>query len=88
MFKIVFFNHYHRGDIFTNRGYVVAITESLRNFEFGYLHFNHPKLTRDISIKHEGQPLNFGGLQKIHEKIWWVEHECNARTVGDYLCGN
>jgi len=58
--KIVFFNHYHRGDIFTNRGYVVAITESLRNFKFGYLHFNHPKLTRDISIKYEGQPLNFG----------------------------
>ena len=59
MIKIVFFNHYHRGDIFTNRGYVVAITESLRNFEFGYLHYNHPKLTRDISIKYEGPPLNF-----------------------------
>ena len=53
MSKIVFFNHYHRGDIFTNRGYVIAITESLRNFEFGYLHFNHPKLTllQNISQK-------------------------------------
>lgn len=54
--KIVFFNHYHRGDIFTNRGYVNAIRTSLRNFEFGYLHFNHPKLTRDISIEYLGDP--------------------------------
>lgn len=63
--KIVFFNHYHRGDIFTNRGYVVAIKESLKHFEFGYLHFNHPKLTRDISIKYEGEPTNFGRKERF-----------------------
>ncbi len=69
--KIVFFNHYHRGDIFTNRGYVVAIKESLRNFDFGYLHFNHPKLTRDISIKYEGDPSSFGKKERFR-----FENDC------------
>jgi hypothetical protein len=63
--KIVFFNHYHRGDIFTNRGYVVAIKESLPNFEFGYQHYNHPKLTRDISIRYEGEPVAFNKKERF-----------------------
>ena len=63
--KIVFFNHYHRGDLFTNRGYVVAVKDALKHFEFGYLHFNHPKLTRDISIKYEGEPTAFGRKERF-----------------------
>ena len=69
--KIVFFNHYHRGDIFTNRGYVVSVKESLKDFEFGYLHFNHPKLTRDISIPYRGEPINFNRKERFR-----LENDC------------
>lgn len=69
--KVVFFNHYHRGDIFTNRGYITSIKNSLKEFNFGYLHFNHPKLTRDISIPYEGEPTNFGRKERFR-----LENDC------------
>lgn len=56
MAKIIFFNHYHRGDLLTHKEYIRQIKTELSDVEFEYLHFNHPKLTRDLDIPKVGDP--------------------------------
>lgn len=56
MAKLVFFNHYHRGDLLTHKEFVRQIKNELPDVEFEYLHFNHPKLTRDLDIPKVGDP--------------------------------
>jgi len=59
MAKIVFFNHYHRGDLLTHKEYIRQIKNELSSdVEYEYLHFNHPKLTRDLDIPKVGTPEN------------------------------
>jgi len=58
MAKIIFFNHYHRGDLLTHKEYVRQIKEELPEVEFGYMHFNHAKLTRDLDIPKVGEPTD------------------------------
>jgi hypothetical protein len=60
MSKIVFFNHYHRGDLLTHKEFARQIKQVLgpQGVEFEYMHFNHPKLTRDIDIPLVGDPSN------------------------------
>jgi len=55
--KIVFFNHYHRGDLLTHKEFIRQIQDEL-DVTFEYLHFNHPKLTRDLNIPLVGEPTN------------------------------
>lgn len=55
--KIVFFNHYHRGDLLTHKEFIRQLKNELpKEFEFEYLHFNHSKLTRDLDIPKVGSP--------------------------------
>ena len=57
MAKIVFFNHYHRGDLHTHKEFIRQIKDTLGDgVEYEYLHFNHPKLTRDLDIPKVGDP--------------------------------
>lgn len=56
MSKIVFFNHYHRGDLLTHKEFIRQLKNELIDVEFEYLHFNHPKLTRDLDIPKVGDP--------------------------------
>jgi hypothetical protein len=76
MYKIVFFNHYHRGDIFTHREFIRHLTIQLPNVEFLYLHFNHPKLTRDLGIPCIGTPNHLDHHTKFYidedKKILYV----------------
>ena len=76
MYKIVFFNHYHRGDIFTHREFIRHLTIQLPNVEFLYLHFNHPKLTRDLGIPCIGAPNKLDHHTKFYidedKKILYV----------------
>lgn len=55
--KIVFFNHYHRGDLLTHKEFIRQIKDEL-DVTFEYMHFNHPKLTRDLDIPLVGDPSN------------------------------
>jgi len=57
MAKIVFFNHYHRGDLLTHKEYIRQIKNEMpSDMEYEYFHFNHPKLTRDLDIPKKGIP--------------------------------
>lgn len=57
MAKIVFFNHYHRGDLHTHKEFIRQIKAEIGNeVDYEYLHFNHPKLTIDLDIPKVGDP--------------------------------
>ena len=48
--KIIFFNHYHKGDLFTCKKFVQQIKDCLPENEYEYWHFNHPKTILDVDI--------------------------------------
>ena len=74
--KIVFFNHYHRGDLLTSREFVRQIKNELSEFDFEYLHFNHPKLTRDLDIPVVGIPDNLD-----HKTPFYQEEDGDNKTL-------
>lgn len=56
MSKIVFFNHYHRGDLHTNKEFVKHLKELMPETEFEYLHKNPDVLTEEYGIRRVGTP--------------------------------
>lgn len=50
--KIVFFNHYHNGDIFASKGYIADLIKELSSHELYYQHYHPPKLLKDLNIQH------------------------------------
>ena len=51
--KIVFFNHYHNGDIFASKGYIADLIKELSSHELYYQHYHSPKLLRDLNIQYQ-----------------------------------
>lgn len=56
MSKIVFFNHYHRGDLHTHKEFVKQLQQELPDFKFEYLHKNPESLTLEYGISKTGTP--------------------------------
>lgn len=54
--KIIFFNHFHRGDLFTHKEFTRQVKEELASVPLEYWHFNHQKLNRDLGIPLTGFP--------------------------------
>ena len=50
MNKIVFFNHYHRGDLHTSKEFVKEVMNKLPNVEFEYWHSNPEIILQEIGI--------------------------------------
>jgi hypothetical protein len=67
MSKIVFFNHYHRGDLLTHKEFIRQLQNELSDFTFEYMHFNHPKLTRDLNIPVTGAPENLDAKTPFYQ---------------------
>jgi hypothetical protein len=67
MSKIVFFNHYHRGDLLTHKEFIRQLQNELPDFTFEYMHFNHPKLTRDLNIPLVGAPENLDAKTPFYQ---------------------
>jgi hypothetical protein len=51
MKKIIFFNHFHNGDLFVSKEYVRDIISNLQNVNFEYQHSNHFKTILDLKIQ-------------------------------------
>lgn len=49
--KIIFFNHFHNGDVFASKGYVSDLIKEFNGHEIIYQHFNSPKLLNDLNLK-------------------------------------
>jgi hypothetical protein len=54
--KIIFFNHYHRGDLLTHKEFVRQIKKELPSVPLEYWHYNHPKVNLDLEIPVTGVP--------------------------------
>ena len=67
MSKIIFFNHYHRGDLLTHKEFIRQLQTELPDFTFEYMHFNHPKLTRDLNIPLVGAPDNLDAKTPFYQ---------------------
>jgi hypothetical protein len=67
MSKIIFFNHYHRGDLLTHKEFIRQLQNELPDFTFEYMHFNHPKLTRDLNIPLVGEPTNLDAKTPFYQ---------------------
>jgi hypothetical protein len=67
MSKIIFFNHYHRGDLLTHKEFIRQLQNELPDFTFEYMHFNHPKLTRDLNIPLVGAPENLDAKTPFYQ---------------------
>lgn len=65
MSKIIFFNHFHRGDLHTHKEYVKQIMRDLPDFTFEYLHFNPSKLTKEYGVPLVGTPNTLNNKQKF-----------------------
>jgi len=50
MNKIVFFNHYHRGDLHTSKEFVKEVMNKLPDVEFEYWHSNPESILQEIGI--------------------------------------
>lgn len=51
--RIVFFNHYHNGDIFASKGYIADLIKEFSSHELYYQHYHSPKLLRDLNIQYQ-----------------------------------
>ena len=67
MSKIIFFNHYHRGDLLTHKEFIRQLQNEMPGFTFEYMHFNHPKLTRDLNIPVIGAPENLDAKTPFYQ---------------------
>jgi hypothetical protein len=67
MSKIVFFNHYHRGDLLTHKEFIRQLQNELPDFTFEYMHYNHPKLTRDLNVPLVGSPDNLDAKTPFYQ---------------------
>jgi hypothetical protein len=66
MSKIVFFNHYHRGDLHTHKEFIRQIQNELPEFEFEYLHNNPAKLLLDLGIPTVGNPNHLNSKEPFY----------------------
>lgn len=56
--RVVLFNHFHRGDLFTHKEFARHLKQSMPDSFFEYWHFNHPKVNLDLQIPLVNTPHN------------------------------
>lgn len=65
--RIILFNHFHRGDLFTHKEFVRHMKQLIPDNTFEYWHFNHPKVNLDLQIPLVNTPHN---LDRNAHFIW------------------
>lgn len=76
--KIIFYNHFHRGDLHTHKEFVKQIMRELPDFEFEYRHKNPRRLTDDYLVPFTGTPDGLSPKEKMYaegDTMWintWV----------------
>lgn len=58
--QIVFFNHYHNGDIFASKGYVADLIKEFKGHDIFYQHLHSPKLLKDLNIEYRSLEFPMG----------------------------
>jgi len=58
MDKIVFFNHYHRGDLHIQKEFIKQLMQELPQLKYEYKHSNPSRLTEEFGTVYTGAPYN------------------------------
>lgn len=83
--NIVFYNHYHNGDIFASKAYVEDIIKEFKGANFYYQHPNSPRLLRDVDIEFRDIEAPLGALP-VREKFRVSKDTIFINTwIGNYL---
>lgn len=83
--NIVFYNHYHNGDVFASKGYVEDIIKEFNGADIYYQHFNSPKLLRDTNIQYKSLENPMGS---ITNRMPFMSHKDTIfinTWIGNYL---
>lgn len=83
--KIVFFNHYHNGDIFASKGYVSDLINELKGHDLYYQHFNSPKLLRDLNIEFKSLELPMANIDNRTQFFTDSSNIFINTWIGNYL---
>lgn len=83
--QIVFFNHYHNGDIFASKGYIADLIKEFKGHDLFYQHFHSPKLLKDLGIEYRTLELPMGSFHD-REVIVSDRNSIFINTwIGNYL---
>jgi hypothetical protein len=65
--KIIFFNHYHKGDMHTHKEFIRHIKNELKDFKFEYYTSNPQKLINELDIQIVGSPNTFEKSKPLYK---------------------
>ena len=66
--RIIFFNHFHRGDLFTHKEFIRHLKKLLPDANMEYWHFNHPKVNLDLSVPMTNTPHQLDRNVKFYDQ--------------------
>lgn len=66
--KIILFNHFHRGDLFTHKEFARHMKQQMPDSTFEYWHFNHPKVNLDLQIPLTNTPHKIDNKVKFYDQ--------------------
>ena len=66
MSKIVFFNHFHKGDLHTHKEFIRHLQFELPDVTFEYMHNNVEKLTAELNIPLVGSPSELNNKEPFY----------------------
>lgn len=89
--KIVFYNHYHNGDLVLTKEFVREFMEMYSGYEFYYAHYKHPKVLLDlkcnhISLRDFNLPQNIRFIESSDDVLFintWIGAYTNQGFWGD-----
>lgn len=66
--RIILFNHFHRGDLFTHKEFARHMKAQMPDSNFEYWHFNHPKVNLDVNIPLTNLPNKLDNKVPFYEQ--------------------
>ena len=66
--RVILFNHYHRGDLFTHKEFARHMKQQMPDSNFEYWHYNHPKVNLDLQIPLTNLPNKLDNRIKFYEQ--------------------
>lgn len=66
--RIIFFNHFHRGDLFTHKEFIRHLKVLLPDANMEYWHFNHPKVNLDLKVPLTNTPHQLDRNVKFYDQ--------------------
>jgi hypothetical protein len=82
--NVIFYNHFHNGDIFFSKGYVRHMMSLFHDKNIFYAHVNDPKICKDLNATHidiRTQPI-----PPLQNKITILDDNLYINTwIGNYL---